>query len=580
MKILFVYIQRDERGRAEHERIAACAPKGMTIETHALTCPRQRWKDLDINWRTREPRLMAMYESLHKAACECDVLLLYNGWNIHPEFVRMLPTFNVFCFFDDPESSGKHSHFAAPAFDAVMYGNIASATQYASWGCRQIAHLPIFIDPASVPPLNQAESILNAPRDVDIVLCCGMTRWRRRRLADLIDAFPDARVFGQGWEAGWISEDQKLELYQRAKIGWNIHNSTGPINQRLFMLAGWGIMQICDNKTGLGQLYDLGREAAGFDTIPEAIELTRHYLENDEERRHIARAAFERFHREYHPRQVWARIGRQLQTWLNETNARKASVQIPVTLQLPRNHAAAAPIRALHRAASHWLVKQHQSVETSIQRFRYGKALTDLDESICLGHVTEYRPGRRPRSAKLHRPNIRIGCEADAHHVEAMCWSLTTLIGPASTILITGRHARRLAELAAVDPGRKIDIQTDIFASSPEAAPDRTALSPRPYDLLLCSETNLDPQTFHEHLRTYGIFAANWILCLRQLEADPAAHERSTTLPINCDALLQLITEECPNVHTYFLPDPHVPWLEPVDGPVDVSPLIVACRQS
>lgn len=580
MKILFVYFGRDAGICAEYERIAACAPEGVLVKPFALKCPRLRWDDLDRYWRTAEPGLMSAYESLHEAAVGCDVLLHNNGWSLHPEFIKQLPTYNVFCFVDDPESSLKQSRFIGPTFDAVMYGNIASKTQYDSWDCRRIAFMPIFIDPASVPPSDQAESILTAPRDVDIVLCCGMTRWRKRRLAGLIDAFPDARVFGRGWGAGWISEEEKFDLYRRAKIGWNIHNSTGPINQRMFMLAGWGIMQICDNKTGLGQLYDLDREAAGFDTIPEAIELTKHYLENDEERKHIARAAFSRFHREYHPRQVWARIGRQLQTWLNETNAQKTSTKVPVTLQLPRNHVVTVPIRAVRRAAAHWLAKQHQSVETSIQRFRFEKAVADLDESICLGHVTEYRPGRRPRSAKLHAPNIQIGREADAPHIETLCWALTTLIGPASSILVTGRHAPRLAELAAVDPGRKIDIRADIVAPHAEEIPDGTDRSPPPYDLLLCTETSRDPQMFRGHLRTYGIFASRWILCLRQLETDPVAHESSTVQPIGCDALLQLLTNECATVHAYFLPDPHVPWLEPVDGPAHVSPLIVACGQS
>lgn len=255
-------------------------------------------------------------------------------------------------------------------------------------------------------------------------------------------------------------------------------------------------------------------------------------------------------------------------------------MKTPVTVQLPRNHVAVAPIRAVRRAAAHWLTKQHKNVETCIQRFRFKNTVADLDESICLGHVTEYRPGRRPRSAKLHAPNIQIGREADAPHIETLCWALTTLIGPSSSILVTGRHAPRLAELAAVDPGRKIDIRADIVAPQAENIPDGTDRSPPPYDLLLCTETSRDPQMFRGHLRTCGSFASRWILCLRQLESDLVAQESSTVQPISCDALLQLLADECATVHAYFLPDPHVPWLEPVDGPAQVSPLIVACGQS
>ena len=61
-----------------------------------------------------------------------DVLLLYGGYNLHPDFLRYLPTYNVFYGYDDPESSDKSSRYLAPAFDAVFYGNVASRFQYGS----------------------------------------------------------------------------------------------------------------------------------------------------------------------------------------------------------------------------------------------------------------------------------------------------------------------------------------------------------------------------------------------------------------------------------------------------------------
>lgn len=317
MKILFAYLGRDKAAHADFLDIAACAPATMRIKPFRLALPSRSgkltWAELDRHWRAREPRLMRLHERLHEAAADCDVLLHYHGYNIHPEVLNHLPTFNVYSSMVDPESSDRYSAPAAPAYDAVFYGNIASGPQYGAWGCRRRAHLPIFVPPRKLPAGRQAEALVRRKRDQDIILCCGFSRWRRQRLLRLKEAFPQAGCFGAGWDAGRLSEAELLDAYARSRIGWNIHNSTGPINQRLFMLAAWGVMPLCDNRTGLGHLFKLDREAVGFDTIPEAIELTRYYLEHEDVRAAVARRAGERFRRDFAPAVLWERIRRQLQ---------------------------------------------------------------------------------------------------------------------------------------------------------------------------------------------------------------------------------------------------------------------------
>ncbi len=63
---------------------------------------------------------------------------------------------------------------------------------------------------------------------------------------------------------------------QRTRVGINIHNSTGPINFRTFYLPANGVLQICDNKSHLGRIFELGREVVGYQEIAEAIELCRY----------------------------------------------------------------------------------------------------------------------------------------------------------------------------------------------------------------------------------------------------------------------------------------------------------------
>ena len=65
------------------------------------------------------------------------------------------------------------------------------------------------------------------------------------------------------------------------------------------MLPANGIMQLCDNKAYLGKIFELDKEVVGFETIDEAIDLTRYYLAHDEERRQIAAAGWEKATKEY-----------------------------------------------------------------------------------------------------------------------------------------------------------------------------------------------------------------------------------------------------------------------------------------
>lgn len=109
-----------------------------------------------------------------------------------------------------------------------------------------------------------------------------------------------------------VSDKEILEAYRRARIGINLHNSTGPINFRTYTLPANGLMQICDNKYFLGQIFDLGREVIGYSEIEEVPDLVQFYLANDEARIRIATAGYERVHHDYNEVSVWQRQMRQI----------------------------------------------------------------------------------------------------------------------------------------------------------------------------------------------------------------------------------------------------------------------------
>jgi hypothetical protein len=137
-------------------------------------------------------------------------------------------------------------------------------------------------------------------RDSDVTLVCErLSHWRSERLEKFSSAFPKGEYYGAGWPNGFLPEEQCVLLYQRTKIGVNFHNSTGPINFRTYALPANGVMQLCDNKSHLGQIFELNREVVGFDTVEEAIERCHYFLEHDDERRQIAVAGWERALKDY-----------------------------------------------------------------------------------------------------------------------------------------------------------------------------------------------------------------------------------------------------------------------------------------
>jgi glycosyltransferase involved in cell wall biosynthesis len=245
---------------------------------------------------------MPQYEALEEQLRKKDVVIASGGPMLHPEFVRRLSTFNVWICGDDPESSEVLSRPAAPAFDYSFPINVACLEDYKRWGCERVDWIfhPIRAE-MRAPELTE-EAILSGQRDFDIVMFCervlGLSD-RAQRLEALSGAFPKAYLRGKGWPGGFISDAAMRDVYSRAKIGWNLHNSIGPCNTRLVTLPAFGIMQICDNKNHLGKVFELDKEVVGFDSIDECIDKTRYYLEHDEERRKIAAAGWARATRDY-----------------------------------------------------------------------------------------------------------------------------------------------------------------------------------------------------------------------------------------------------------------------------------------
>jgi spore maturation protein CgeB len=247
-----------------------------------------------------------------------------------------------------------------------MISNVAAVETYRSWGVKRARFCPHGFWDEDYDPSLTAEQILTGQRDISVTLMCErLTHWRRQRVDRFALAFPDGVFRGPGWPQGFLPESERVPTLQRTRVGINIHNSTGPINFRTYYLPANGVMQVCDNKSHLGQIYELGKEAVGFDTIDEAIDLCRHYLSHDRERREIAAAGWQRAVTEYNEKACFDRIVSAIE----EVQAERASARSSTAALLEhiRVHRHETRVRrALHTVALPLTYPYRQSIRIAV----------------------------------------------------------------------------------------------------------------------------------------------------------------------------------------------------------------------
>lgn len=223
------------------------------------------------------------------------------------------------CYFaDDPEGSEDTSRYYVKNFHYAFCGGIffnkteRIEEKYREWGARKSRFIPLGAAPVKYAPFLRSFS----ERDIDVVYVGGAYLKKILRIFKLKKRLGiRMQLFGRGWnyvgknifkisiakvvkgfynipEINELPQDQLVELYQRTKIGFNMHMSYGPSNQRLYELPMNGVMQICDCEHGLGELYRIGKEIVVYETISEAIEKIEYYLKHDEERMKIAKAGY------------------------------------------------------------------------------------------------------------------------------------------------------------------------------------------------------------------------------------------------------------------------------------------------
>ena len=614
MKIIFAYNMWDQWAHEYHIRIAAEGNKaGLTVIPFVLTpdapAPRLGWEELDFLWSRRHTlmasakrkklrALLKMREELLAAAQDADVLWVYNGANFHPAWLADFPKdlLTVYGCFDDPESSSNLSEPIAPYFDACLVGNIAATPLYQKWGCRQVEWSPIFCTTGQ-PEISE-DTFFSEQRDIPLIFCGEReSPWRRERLDYVAQAFPDALFYGRGWKNGFVDESKRLQLYQRTQVGLNLHNSIGPINLRTFELPAHGVMQICDNKCRLGNIFRLGSEAVGYDSIAEGVELIRYYNAHPEECRKIAWSGYCRYWKDYAPQAIWIRAAVLFEGWKKAKDAgtlfaprQTRTTSIAEEILLPAKPVVKKAVRVL-RAVRRAFYEESPTVRVPSDFF-YHYATPELP--VCPPHSPNPEPG--PFNLEEKEFCLKEYGFFEWPNMVALNWTVASLVGSDKKIIEVGSGTGCFASEASVDHSRSFlcleaEARARAWAQEHRSRPNIEYADKRLEDL---GERTFDLAVavdIVEHIKEYQSFLHQCArVARRAIITTPNRFrygERSLTPGYihhvqewNAGEFYYILNNFWKNVNLYAMQDPFIPICIPCDINTELHPLIAVCSHA
>ncbi len=301
---------------------------------------------LDNLYYEKHPSLMKMYKVFEERIREtgASAVIVDNCFPYHPDYLKKIEIYKVMRTTDGPISAYDRDIPYLHAYDQVLYNspahsrdmNMEEKLRYC--GKVNSDFWPLGSFAVMADRTKTVETILKHKRDIDIIFIgalhftkmpilakikrkfgkrlkmYGLANWKRNVWFNINYRFP-------GWVRPIPFEDF-VGLYQRSKIGINIHNrgeyTVG--SYRLFDLPANGVMQISDGGECLNRFFQVGDEAVGYDSTEELIELIEYYLDHESERERIALNGFRRVLKDYKIDKLLLRAGQLIEEGMNRAN--------------------------------------------------------------------------------------------------------------------------------------------------------------------------------------------------------------------------------------------------------------------
>jgi len=214
---------------------------------------------------------------------------------------------------DDPRFFNSLVKHIAPSYDYVFTASEKMIPLYKEIGCSRVYFLPFACEETVHKRVNLTEED-RRKYEADVVFVGTYIPRRARLIKALEKAGVQIKVYGPYWKyfkRGKIINDsvygpEMVKAYNAAKIVLNVHiedDISYKANMRVFEAAGCGAFLLTDNAHEVGKMFDIGRELATYEDEEDLIELVKHYLKAEDERREISARAQERAYKEHTYRQ-------------------------------------------------------------------------------------------------------------------------------------------------------------------------------------------------------------------------------------------------------------------------------------
>ncbi|HYO79196.1 MAG TPA: glycosyltransferase [Thermoanaerobaculia bacterium] len=303
---------------------------------------------LDNLYYARHSGLMEMYRDFGKMLDEHkpDAVIVDNGMPYHPEFLRNVPIYKVLRTSDGPLTAYERDFAYVHAYDHILYHSpaysrdLSMPEKLAYVGAKRADFWPFAAFDAAFDTSKTEETILAGERDIDVIFIGFPYRGKLPVFAKIKKAlgkrvtmvgfslkynvYFQAKYGFPGWVQSAIKPGQEyIDLYQRAKIGFNAHNrgdyTVG--SYRLFELPANGVMQISDGGPYLNDFFEVGKEIERYSEVDELIDKIRYYLAHDDERREIALNGYRRAMTDHRMKKRMRQAGDLIERALNDRRA-------------------------------------------------------------------------------------------------------------------------------------------------------------------------------------------------------------------------------------------------------------------
>lgn len=271
-------------------------------------------------WRPRMQRdVVAAFKAAH-AQQPVDVIFAYgNYFDFEPDTLRAMSAFCVpvvdLCLDDKHIFLQKNLPWPngqKPLIGAVDV-HLTNSPDIMRWYMGE--GVPAYFMPQGVNP--KIFRPMNVEKTIDVCFVGQRYGMRVRLVNALRTAGVQVTCFGGGWGTRLLTDDEKVEMYNRARInlgigGTGVSDRMTCIKGRDFEVPATGSFYLTTYNPELTFLYDIGKEILCYLNEIDCVEIVRYYLERPDEAQAIAEAGRARCLRDH----VWQVRFQQLFEWM------------------------------------------------------------------------------------------------------------------------------------------------------------------------------------------------------------------------------------------------------------------------